>query len=151
VKDINWNQHQVRGVSNCVLRQSNDGSIAPMAYSVAAGCGTDPSTYAWLWVADYSNGAVAPGRQTPSRWGNLRKHRVPTLDASLLKTTRFGERYRMQFGIEAFNAINKYYYGRNDTFNNNPADANFGTIFPALTSNQNMNPRTLQIRLKFYW
>lgn len=151
VRDINWNQHQVRGVSNCVIRQNNDGSRTPMAYSVASGCGTDLSTYSWLWVADYSPGAVAPGRQTPNRWGNLRKHRAPSLDASLLKTTRFGERYRMQFGIEAFNAINKYYYGRNDTFNNNPADANFGTIFPALTSNQNMNPRTLQIRLKFYW
>jgi hypothetical protein len=151
VQNINWNQHQVRGVSNCVIRQNNDGSRTPMAYSVASGCGTDLSAYSWLWVADYSPGQTVPGRQTPSRWGNLRKHRVPTLDASLLKTTRFGERYRVQFGFEAFNAINKYYYGRNDTFNTNPNDANFGTIFPALTSNQNFSPRTMQVRLKFYW
>ena len=88
---------------------------------------------------------------TPNRQPGLRKHRVPTLDASLLKTTTFGERYRMQFGFEAFNAINKYYFGRNDNFNTNPNDANFGLLFPSLTSNQNFSPRTMQVRLKFLW
>jgi len=151
VKDINWNQHQVRGWGNCVVRQNNDGSRTPMPYSVAAGCGTNLASYDWLWVGDYSPGQTAPGRQTPNRQPSLRKHRVPTLDASLLKTTRFGERYRFQFGFEAFNAINKYYFGRNDTFNTNPNDANFGTLFPALTSNQNFSPRTMQVRLKFLW
>jgi hypothetical protein len=151
VKDINWNQHQVRGYSNCVVRINNDGSRSAMPYSLASGCGNDLSSYSWLWVADYSPGQTAPGRQTPNLFGNLRKHRVPTLDASLLKTTVFREKYRFQFGFEAFNAINKYYYGRNDSFNTNPADANFGTLFPALTSNQNFSPRTMQVRLKFLW
>jgi hypothetical protein len=151
VQDINWNQHQVRGWGNCVVRQNNNGTQTPMPYSVAAGCGTNLSTYDWLWVGDYSPGQTAPGRQTPTRQPSLRKHRVPTLDASLLKTTRFGERYAFQFGFEAFNAINKYYYGRNDNFNTNPNDANFGTLFPALTSNQNFSPRTMQVRLKFLW
>jgi hypothetical protein len=149
--NINWNQHQVRGFSNCVIRQNNDGTRSPMAYSLASGCGNDLSTYSWLWVGDYSLGQTIPGRQTPFVFGNLRKHRVPTLDASLLKTTVFKERYRFQFGFEAFNAINKYYFGRNDTFNTNPADANFGTLFPFNTSNQNFSPRTMQVRLKFLW
>ncbi|MCX6613264.1 MAG: TonB-dependent receptor [Acidobacteria bacterium] len=150
-KDINWNQHQVRGFSNCVVRQNNDGTRSAMPYSLASGCGNDLSTYSWLWVGDFSPGQTAPGRQTAPLFGNLRKHRVPTLDASLLKTTIFKERYRFQFGFEAFNAINKYYFGRNDSFNTNPNDANFGTLFPALTSNQNFSPRTMQVRLKFNW
>jgi len=151
VKDINWNQHQVRGFGNCVVRLNNDGTRTPMPYSVNSGCGTDLSRYDWLWVSDFSPGQSLPGRQTPSNWGNLRKHRVPTLDASLLKTTIFRERYRFQFGFEAFNAINKYYFGRNDSFITNPADANFGTLFPFNTSNQNFSPRTMQVRLKFLW
>ena len=150
-RNIDWNQHSVRGWGNCVVRQNNDGTRTPMAYSTAAGCGTDLTKYDWLWVGDYSPGQTAPGRQTPNRQPNLRKHRVPTLDASLLKTTRFGERYRAQFGFEAFNAINKYYFGRNDNFNTNPNDANFGLLFPSLTSNQNFSPRTMQVRLKFLW
>jgi hypothetical protein len=149
--DINWNQHQVRGVSNCVLRQNDNGTVTPMPYSVASGCGNDFSQYKWLWVANFSPGQGIPGRQNPNRWGNLRKHTVPTLDASLLKTTRITERLRFQFGIEAFNAINRFYYGRNDGFNNNPNDANFGTVFPALASNQNSNPRAVQLRFKILW
>jgi hypothetical protein len=151
VKDIDWNQNQVRGWGNCVVRQNNDGSRTAMPYSLTSGCGNDLTKYDWLFVGDYSPGQTAPGRQTPNRQPSLRKHRVPTLDASLLKTTTFGERYRFQFGFEAFNAINKYYFGRNDNFNTNPNDANFGTLFPALTSNQNFSPRTMQVRLKFLW
>lgn len=150
-KDINWNQHQVRGWGNCVVRQNDNGSLSAMPYSTAAGCGTDFSKYDWLWVANFSPGQTAPGRQTPRRIGQLRKHRVPTLDASILKSVRFTESLRAEFGIEAFNAINKYYYGRNDNFNTDPNSANFGTIFPSLTSNQNFNPRVLQLRFKFYW
>ncbi len=151
VRDINWNAQQVRGWGNCVARQNDDRSITPMPYSVASGCGTDLSKYDWLWVANFSNGQGVPGRQTPTRIGQLRKHRVPTLDASILKTVRFKESLRAEFGVEAFNAINKYYFGRNDTFNTNPNDPNFGTLFPSLTSNQNFNPRVLQLRFKFYW
>lgn len=150
-RDIDWNAHQVRGWGNCVLRQNDNGSITAMPYSLAAGCGTNFANYDWLWVANFSNGQGVPGRQTPSRIGQLRKHRVPTLDASILKTVRFKESLRAEFGVEAFNAINKFYFGRNDTFNTNPNDPNFGTLFPSLASNQNFNPRVLQLRFKFYW
>jgi hypothetical protein len=152
VKDIKWDSHQVRGFGNCVVRQNEDGSLTPMPYSVTAGCGTDISKYDWLWVANNSlGGANTVGRQTPFRQGQLRKHAVPTLDLSLFKNLQFTERLRAQLGFEAFNAINKYYFGRNDTFNNNPNDPNFGTLFPSLTSNQNFSPRTMQVRFKFYW
>ncbi len=151
VKDINWNQHQVRGWGNCVVRQNDNGTQTALPYSLAAGCGTDLSKYDWLWVGNYSPGQTAPGRQTPNRIGQLRKHAVPTLDASILKSVRFTESMRAEFGVEAFNAINKYYFGRNDSFNTDPNSANFGTLFPSLTSNQNFNPRVLQLRFKFYW
>ncbi|MDX2268177.1 MAG: TonB-dependent receptor [Bryobacter sp.] len=150
-RDIDWNAHQVRGWGNCVARQNDNGTTTPMPYSVAAGCGTDLSTYDWLWVSNFSLGQGIPGRQNPTRIGQLRKHRIPTLDASLLKSVRFTETLRAEFGIEAFNAINKYFYGRNNSFNTNPNDPNFGTIFPSLTSNQNFNPRVIQLRFKFYW
>lgn len=151
VKDIDWNQFQVRGWGNCVLRQNDNGVISAMPYSVNAGCGNDFSKYDWLWVANFTPGQGVPGRSMPNRVGQLRKHRVPTLDASILKDTQITESVRFQFGVEMFNAINKYYYGRNDTFNTNPNDPNFGTIFPHLTSNQNFNPRTLQLRFKLNW
>ena len=151
VKDINWNQHQVRGWGNCVVRLNDNGTRTPMPYSLASGCGNDLAAYDWLWVSNFSLGQGIPGRQTPLRIGQLRKHRVPTLDASILKTVRFSESMRAEFGVEAFNAINKYYFGRNDSFNTNPNDPNFGTLFPSLTSNQNFNPRVLQLRFKFYW
>ncbi len=150
-RDIDWNQHQVRGFGNCVVRQNDNGTLSAMPYSVAAGCGTNFANYDWLWVANFSPGQGLPGRQNPIRIGQLRKHRVPTLDASILKSVRFTENLRAEFGIEAFNAINKYYFGRNDTFITDPNNANFGTLFPSLTSNQNFNPRVLQLRFKFYW
>lgn len=150
-KNIDWNTYQVRGWGNCVVRQNNDGTRTAMPYSLTSGCGTDLSKYDWLWVGDYSPGQGTAGRQTPRRIGQLRKHRVPTLDASIIKNVRFGESMRAEFGVEAFNAINKYYFGRNDNFNTNPNDNNFGTLFPHLTSNQNFNPRVLQLRFKFYW
>lgn len=150
-REPNWGDHQVRGWGNCVLRQFNDGTIAPMAYSTAAGCGSNFANYDWLWVADYAPGQGVPGRQTPFRSSQLRKHAIPTMDASLMKWTNITERLRFQFGIEAFNALNNYFYGRNDSFNTNPNDPNFGTLFPNLTSNQNSNPRAIQLRFKFNW
>jgi hypothetical protein len=74
------------------------------------------------------------------------------LDASLLKTTKIGERARFQFGFEAFNLLNHNYFGR-DNVNTNPEDANgnFGSIFPSRVSTQNMMPRQIQIRFKFNW
>ena len=73
-------------------------------------------------------------------------------DASLLKTTRIGERMRFQFGFEAFNLLNHNYFGR-DQVNTTPDDSNgrFGSIFPGQVSTQNILPRQIQVRFKFNW
>ena len=61
-------------------------------------------------------------RFTRFRSGQIRRHTAFQLDASLLKTTRLGERMRFQFGFEAFNLLNHNYFGR-DQVNRNPEDS----------------------------
>jgi opacity protein-like surface antigen len=139
-----WKANQVRLWSPCVLRQFNDGSIAPQPYSLAKGCGTDVSTYPWMQTASY-----AP-RYTPFRSGQIRRHHAVQVDASILKSTQITERIRAQFGVEAFNLLNHNYFGR-DQVQQDPTNPNFGTIFPSQVSTQNILPRQLQIRMKITW
>jgi len=146
--DVNWKSYLVREWNPCVLRQQNDGSIAPTPQSLALGCGSDYSkdwgSYAWLETASY-----AP-RFTPYRSGNIRVHHAVQMDMSIMKRTKFGERYSAQFGFEAFNVLNHNYFGR-DNINTDPNSANFGGVIPANVSTQNILPRQIQVRLKFYW
>ncbi len=139
-----WKAHQVRGWNPCVMRQLNDGSMAPTSTSIAKGCGTDMANYAWLWTAGY-----AP-RNTPYRSGQIRKHHAFTMDASINKMTNITERLKLQFRAEAFNVMNHNYYGR-DVFNKDPNNPNFGTVFPGTVSTQNMLPRQIQIGFKVLW
>ncbi len=142
----NWKAHQVRGWSPCVLRQFNDGSTSPTATSLAQGCGTDFGNYAWLQTAGY-----AP-RYTPFRSGQVRKHKAFVFDASLNKTTTITERVRVQFGVEAFNLFNHYYFGRDNSFNTDPTSPNFGTIFPSQAGVTGTGyARQVQIRMKLLW
>jgi hypothetical protein len=143
--NTDWKAHQPRGWNPCVLRQQNNGSIAPQPYSLAAGCGTDPSTYAWLMTAGY-----AP-RYTPSRSGQIRKHHAFTMDASLNKAFFITERIRAQFRMEAFNLLNHYFYGRNNGFNTDPNNPLFGTLYPHQASDQNGTPRYIQLGFKVNW
>jgi hypothetical protein len=134
------------------LRQFNDGSVRPQQFSIDRGCGTDPSTYAWLMVADYApGGGVVPGRITPFRSGQIRKQALFNMDVSVAKTVQITERFRFQFRAEAFNLTNYYFYGRNNGFNTNPNDVLFGTVFPNQGSTQNGYPRQVQLGFKFYW
>jgi len=122
----------------------NDGTVKPQQFSIDQGCGTDFSNYAWLWMPGY-----AP-RVTPFRSGQIRRHHAFTMDASFNKMTRVSERVRFQVGLEAFNALNHNYYGR-ETFNTNPNDPNFGTILPAFVWLGNGYPRQIQVRMKVFW
>jgi hypothetical protein len=140
----NWKDHQVRFWSPCVLRQYNDGSIRPQQFSLDRGCGTDHANYAWLMTASY-----AP-RYTPYRSGQMRAHSAYTLDASINKMTTIGERFRFQLGIEAFNAFNHNYFGRERGVTD-PNNSNFGTVFPNQAWTGNGYPRQVQIRMKFFW
>jgi len=139
-----WKAHQVRFWSPCVLRQYNDGSIRPQQFSIDKGCGTDPANYHWLMTAGYSP------RYTSYRSGQIRAHHAFFMDASINKMTNITERFRVQVGIEAFNALNHNYFGRERgvTDPNNP---NFGTVFPNQAWTGNGYPRQVQIRMKFFW
>ncbi len=142
--NVDFKQYQVRGWNPCVLRQLNDGTVAPSPGSIAAGCGTDQSKYVWFQTASY-----AP-RYTPNRTGEIRKNGAFTMDASINKRTQITERLSAQFGVEAFNLMN-----HNQIFlqgyNTDPTSPAFGTFFPSQVSTQNGMPRQLQIRMKVLW
>jgi len=145
----NWKGYQVREWNPCVLRQDNNtGVISPTPASIGLGCGTDFSNnwgnYAWLQTASY-----AP-RYTPYRSGQIRKHHAMQMDVSILKRTRITERTSFQFGFEAFNFLNHNYFGR-DNLNTDPNSAAFGSVFPSTVSTQNILPRQIQVRFKFFW
>ncbi|WP_321472100.1 TonB-dependent receptor domain-containing protein [uncultured Paludibaculum sp.] len=143
--NVDWKANKVRGWNPCVLRQQDNGTIAPQPYSLNLGCGTDHSNYAWLQVANF-----APARYAPYRSGQVRKHHAFTLDASISKMTNITERFRVQFRAEAFNLFNHNYFGRT-TFTTDPNDANFGTMFPSTATNQNSFPRQIQLGIKAFW
>ena len=144
VSNVDWKANQVRGWSPCVARQFNNGTVTVQPYSIALGCSANPADASWLMLPDY-----AP-RSTPSRSGQIRKHHAFTLDSSLIKSVQITERLRIQFRAESFNLLNHNYYGR-DNFNTDPNNVNFGTVFPSLVSNQNSNPRQIQLGIKAYW
>ncbi|MFN3322531.1 MAG: carboxypeptidase regulatory-like domain-containing protein [Bryobacteraceae bacterium] len=152
---VDWKQHRVVGFNPCVLRQFNDGSVRPTQFSIDRGCGNDPSAYAWLRVADFTMGQGIPGgnqsRLTPSRSGQIRKQPFFNVDASLSKMTNITEKLRAQIRIEAFNATNYYFFGRDSHFNTGPDDPNFGTIFPHLAWIGNGYPRQVQLGFKLLW
>jgi len=144
-----WKAYQVRLWNPCVLRQDvNTGAISPTPQSLALGCGVDFSNnwgnYAWLQTTDY-----AP-RFTPYRSGQIRRHHAFQWDMSLLKRTRINDRMSFQFGVEAFNAFNHNYFGR-DQVSRDSNSAEFGSVFPSRVSTQNLLPRQVQLRFKFNW
>jgi hypothetical protein len=146
---VDWKAYQVREWNPCVLKQDpNTGAIAPTSASLGLGCGADFSNnwgnYAWLETTNF-----AP-RFTPFRSGQIRVHHAFQWDMSILKTTKINERMRAQFGFEAFNVFNHNYYGR-DNISTSIENANFGSVIPATVSTQNMLPRQVQVRFKFYW
>lgn len=144
--NVNWNDHQVVGWNPCVLRQFNDGSITPQAYSIARGCSpTDHSQYAWIIPADHTP------RMTPSRSGQIRKQSLFNMDMSIAKSFQVTERLRFQLRGEAFNLTNYYFFGRDNNFNTDPNSPNFGTQFPSQAWIGNGYPRQVQIGFKAYW
>jgi len=147
---VDWKAYQVREWNPCVLQMDpNTAAITPTSASLGLGCGADFSNnwgnYAWLQTTNFAN-----DRLLPNRSGQIRVHHAVQVDGSLLKTTRFGERMRVQFGFEAFNLMNHNYFGR-DNINTTPGSAAFGSVTPANVSTQNMLPRNIQIRMKFNW
>ena len=143
VKDIDWSAQVIRAVSPCVLRWNDNGTITPQAYSVAQGCGTDPANYHFLIAPRY-----AP-QFAPDRDNRIRLHSAPQFDLSFNKTTQINDRFKVQFRAESFNTFNTYwFYGGN--FNNNPEDANFGTLLKdSVGFGSTSFPRHIQLAVKF--
>ncbi len=144
VKTIDWSAPQVRGVTPCVARQNENGTITPQAYSVTYGCGTDVSTYNFIIQPQYSPSAA------PFRAPNIRLHSTPQMDFTLSKRTQIRERLSLQFRAEAFNVTNTNSFGR-EQFINNVNNANFGSIIRSAAAAGNGRPRNLQLAIKAIW
>ncbi|MBM3785613.1 MAG: carboxypeptidase regulatory-like domain-containing protein [Acidobacteria bacterium] len=143
LKNIDWDAPVVRAVSPCVLRWNDNGTITPQGYSLAAGCGTDQSAYSFLIAPRY-----AP-QFSPDRDNRIRLHSAPQFDISFNKTTQLTERYKVQFRAESFNTFNTYWFYAGN-FNNNPEDANFGTIVKSNVGFGSTSfPRHIQFAVKF--
>ncbi len=145
---VNWKGYIVREWNPCVLRMYDDGSISPTPASIGLGCGTDWSNnwgnYAWL-----ETGSYAP-EYTPYRSGNIRVHHAVQMDVSLMKRTKITERTSFQVGFEAFNFLNHNYFGRSN-ITTDMNSGNFGGVVPSTVSTQNILPRQIQVRFKFFW
>lgn len=110
----------------------------------------DPSRSHSDLIQEYFNPAAFT-QNAPGTFGNTGKNilRGPGLfdtDIALLKNTKIGERYTLQFRAEAFNAFNNVNFGQPDDFvaDGLPSSGGtFGTITYTSTS-----PRIMQLGLK---
>jgi hypothetical protein len=106
----------------------------------------------WLNPAAFS--LPDPGTIGNVTRGLVRGTPITTVDASLNKNFRFGERYMIQFRAEAFNLFNHpnfVGYSANLNFQGNITQANFGTITNGGFGLYNavQNHREIQFGLKF--
>ncbi len=79
----------------------------------------------------------------PRTLDNVNNPNYQNLDASLAKSTKFGERYNLQLRLEMFNAFNHPLLSNPDT---NVKDGNFGQI-----TGYSNSARRLQLGAKFYY
>jgi carboxypeptidase family protein len=100
-----------------------------------------PSISQW-----FNPGAFVPAQQfdlgnAPRYFSDLRAPSFKTWDMSIQKYFPFQERYRFQFRLDMFNALNHPNFYSPNTF----VGGGFGTI------NQAWTPRQMQAALRFYW
>lgn len=91
------------------------------------------------WVELPSTGL----RNVPSTLPRLRNQPFKSVNLSMSKSFRFGERTRLQFRAEALNALNYVYFG-----DMNLADGSTNANFGRVSSQRNL-PRDIQLGLKF--
>jgi hypothetical protein len=91
------------------------------------------------WVELPSSGL----RNVPSTLPRLRNQPFKSINLSMSKNFRFGERMRLQFRAEALNALNYVYFGEVN-LSDGETNQNFGRV-----NNQRNLPRDIQIGAKF--
>ncbi len=139
--NFTWNASKVQAVQPCVLNWDNTNKITWEQYSQDYGC-TEAN---WLLLPSYNP------RYTQYYDGRVRLQTVHLMDASLNKTSPIGERYKLQYRLECFNVMNSFFVNTLQ-FNNDPTNANFGSILKATVSAPQSNyPRQIQMGVKFLW
>jgi carboxypeptidase family protein/TonB-dependent receptor-like protein len=109
---------------------------------MCANCAPTGGRTAGQWFNTAAVGPAAPGTGGDAGIFNITAPGTSTLDASLFKNFSITERFRLEFRLEAFNALNKTQLGTPDT---NLQDATFGKI---TTSN---NSRRAQVSLRLHF
>jgi hypothetical protein len=95
----------------------------------------------WFNTAAFATAAPFDLGNAPRYFSDLRAPGFKTWDMSIQKYFPFQERYRLQFRLDMFNALNHTNFYSPNTF----MGAGFGTISQAWT------PRQMQAALRFYW
>jgi hypothetical protein len=126
----------IRGVAGCVAQMNDSGVVTMLGYAAAAGC-TEPN---FIIRPNYT------GRTTQFRDDAIRRPPFYQFDINFAKTTRINNQFRIQFRIELFNVLNQTIYDERE-WNNNPTDANFGTINRTIVRQSNF-PRYGQLGIK---
>jgi hypothetical protein len=139
--NFTWNAPRVQPILPCVLNWDNSNHTSWQQYSLDYGC----TQANWVIVPSYNP------RYTPYYDGRVRLQTVRLMDASLNKMTRVSERYSVQFRLECFNVMNSFFINTLQ-FNNDPNNANFGSVIKATVSAPQSNyPRQIQMGVKFLW
>lgn len=141
IKKVRWGDYKVRGWGNCVLSTDANGKVAPLQYSLNAGCGDDYSKYDWMAIQTLNGQQVSPSNSS-----TLRMKPMIVSNMALQKTFKI-ERYSIEFRAQATNWLNHFNL-LTSRFNTNPYDANFGTVFPSLASSLDSPPRVLQLGVR---
>ncbi|MBI2690220.1 MAG: TonB-dependent receptor [Acidobacteria bacterium] len=136
-----WDAPRIQAAVPCVKNWDNTNRITWQQYSVDAGC----SDANWMILPNYNP------RYTPYYAGNIRLQTIRLMDASLNKMTRLTERVNLQLRFEGFNVLNSFFINSRQ-FNNDPTNANFGSLIKAEVSAPNSNyPRQVQMAVKLIW
>ena len=96
---------------------------------------------AWFNTTAFATAPQFSLGNAPRYFSDLRAPSFKTWDMSIQKNFPFEERYRFQFRLDMFNALNHTNYYSPNTF----IGGGFGTITQAWT------PRQMQAALRFYW
>ena len=103
-------------------------------------------TKRWFNTAAFSQVAPTAGhlRTLPYRFADVRRDNINNVDISLMKNTRITESTKIQFRLEAINALNHPYFQAPST----AIGSAFGSIASS-TANQANYARRIQIGIKF--